>query len=175
MARKTKRPTPKRKAKTKTKARVEPIAKGFHTVTPYLAQSDCAAALAFYVRAFGAKHLMQLTDPSGIVVHSEIRIGDSIIMMAQEAPRAKALSPKTIGGSPVRLHLSVKNVDAFVARAVEAGAELNRPVEDQFYGARTGVVDDPFGYSWLVSTQIENVSAKKMQKRLDAMMSGSGG
>jgi PhnB protein len=131
----------------------------------------CDDALQFYEDAFGAKRQYVLRGPDGRVGHAEIRIGDSIVMMSDEHPQMGVFAPKPGDPLPIRLHLSVKDVDAFVARAVKAGAEVVRPVEDQFYGMRSGTIADPFGYSWFVSTQIEVVTPKEMQKRWNAMMS----
>ena len=161
----TKRPA----KKTARKAKVPPVPKGTHTVSPYLVIANCGDALEFYAEAFGAKELFVLREPSGRVGHAELRIGDSVVMMADENPAMGMHGPKT-NPSPVRLHLAVKNVDDFVARAVAAGATIQRPVQDQFYGWRSGAVTDPFGYSWMVSTQVEKVSPKTMQKRWNEIL-----
>ena len=108
---------------------------------------------------------MRLADPGGKVHHAEIRIGDSRIMLADEHPEIQALSPKTIGGSPVSIHLYVEDVDAAVDRAVEAGAKLIRPVADQFYGDRTGGIEDPFGYRWFIATHKEDLTTDEIRQR----------
>jgi PhnB protein len=167
---KAKRPAPKRKAVTRSK-RVAPIPKGFHTLTPYMCVARCDDALQFYQAAFGAKQQYVLRGPDGRIGHAEIRIGDSILMMSDEHPQMGAFGPKPGERVPVTLHLSVKDADAVVAQAVKAGATIVRPVEDQFYGMRSGMVADPFGYNWFVSTQIEIVTPKEMQKRWNAMLS----
>ncbi len=170
-----KKKTAKSKAKPKArkapgKVKVPRVPKGAHTVTAYITVDNCADALAFYVKAFGAKESFRLTDPAGRIGHAQITIGDSSIMMSDPFPEWGSVAPS--GPEPMRLHLAVKDADAFTARAVAAGAKLVRPVEDQFYGFRASTIVDPFGHSWGVSHQIEKVSPKQMQKRWDAMMAG---
>ena len=160
----SKKAPPKAKAKTKVK-KVNPIPKGFHTVTASLCFQDAAFAMAFYEHAFGAQELYRLTEPSGKVGHAEMRIGDSIIMLSDEYPEMAILSAKTLHGCPIRLSLTVKNPDAFLARAVAAGASVIRPMQNEFYGWRSGVISDPFGYSWFITSQIEVISPKEMQTR----------
>ncbi len=126
------------KTKTKKKGRVKPIPKGYHTATPYLFVKDAAAAIEFYKSAFNAKEIMRLLGPGGRVGHAEIKIGDSPIMLAEENPEMGARGPKSLGGSPLMLHLYVKDVDAMVEQAAKAGAKIVRPVQDQFYGDRAG-------------------------------------
>lgn len=145
-------------------SRAKPIPDGYHSVTPYLIVKDAVRALEFYKAAFGAKELMRMTQPDGRVGHAEIRIGDSPVMIADEFPEIGARSPETIGGTPVSLMLYVPDVDAVVARAVAAGAKLTRPVADQFYGDRNGIVSDPFGHTWFVATHIEDVSREEMER-----------
>ncbi len=163
----------KTKAKPKAKAKktkVPPVPKGSHTVTAYIVVDRCTAALAFYVRAFGAKESFRLTDPKGRIGHAEIKIGDSSVMMSDPYPEWGTAAPSGLMSS--RLSLGVKNADAFVAKAVAAGAKVVRPVEDQFYGFRAGAIIDPFGHTWHVMHQIEKLSPKQLQKRWDAMMKG---
>ncbi|MBP1595771.1 MAG: Glyoxalase/bleomycin resistance protein/dioxygenase [Acidobacteria bacterium] len=143
----------------------KPIPDGYHTVTPYLIVDDAAAALDFYRRAFGGRELFRMAGPGGKIGHAEILIGDSPIMLADEHPEMGARSLKSIGGSPVSILLYVEDVDAFVERAVAAGAKLTRPIENKFYGDRTGGLEDPFGYQWHISTHIEDVSPEEIQKR----------
>ena len=112
--------------------------------------------------------MIRLDDPSGRIHHAEIRIGDSCIMLADEHPELQALSPKTIGGSPVSLHVYVEDVDAAVDRAVKAGAKLVRPVADQFYGDRTGGIEDPFGYRWFIATHKEDLTMDEIRRRAAA-------
>jgi PhnB protein len=153
---------------------VKPIPDGYTTVTPYLILKDAAKAIAFYLNALGATEAMRLADPSGKVMHAEIRVNGSPIMLADEFPEMGFRSPETIGGSPVSIHLYVGDVDAFVDRAVKAGAKLTRPVADQFYGERSGGFEDPFGHVWHVATRVEDLSPEEMQTRFEsAMKSGT--
>lgn len=137
--------------------------------TPYLTIENAAEALEFYKKAFSARETMRLED-HGKIGHAEIMIGESLIMIADEYPDYGALSPKTIGGSPVRLHLYVEDADSLVRQAAEAGAKVLRPVADQFYGDRSGQVADPFGYTWILATRKENLSLDELQQRWDKMM-----
>lgn len=148
---------------------VKPIPEGHHTVTPYLAIKDAAKALDFYKKAFGATETYKLMMPDGRLGHGEIRIGDSVIMMADEFPEYGGNSPETLGGSPVCLHLYVEDVDAFFKKAVAAGAKELKPIMDQFYGDRSGQLQDPFGHLWWVATHIEDVSIEETKKRMEAM------
>ena len=148
---------------------VKPIPDGYHSVTPYLIVDDGARAIDFYKQAFGAKELMRMPAPGGKIGHAEIKIGDSVIMLADEAPEMDARSAKHYGGSPVSLMVYVDDVDNLFPRAVAAGAKEVRPVADQFYGDRSGTVKDPFGHSWHLSTHKEDVSPEEMKKRMDAM------
>jgi len=140
------------------------------TAVPYLCVKDAAAAIDFYKKAFGATEVMRLIGPDKKIGHAEIRIGNSAIYLSDEFPDHGALSPQTLGGSPVRISLSVDNVDAVAARAVAAGAKEIRPIEDQFYGERSGLFADSFGYMWNISTLKEEMSGAEMQKRMDALM-----
>jgi PhnB protein len=144
---------------------VNPIPEGYHSVTPYLILSGAGDAIAFYKKALGAEEVMRLADPGGKVHHAEISIGDSRIMLADEHPEIQALSPKTVGGSPVSIHLYVEDVDRAVERAVAAGATLVRPVADQFYGDRVGGIEDPFGYRWFIATHKENLTIEEIRRR----------
>jgi len=148
---------------------VAPIPAGQHGATPYLCCKDAAAALDFYAKAFGAVEMMRLMEPDGRLGHAEIRIGDAVLMLADEYPEMGIVSPRTLGGSPVTIHLYVADVDALVARAVAAGATLVRPVADQFYGDRAGRISDPFGHVWHLASRKEDVPAAEMQRRLDAL------
>ena len=144
------------------------IPDGYHNVTPYLIVNDAAAAIEFYKKAFGATELMRMPKPNGKIGHAEIRIGDSTIMLADEAPEMGARSPRTFGGSPVSIFLYVDDVDTTFARAVDGGAKVQRPLADQFYGDRTGGVEDPFGHVWYIATHVEDVSPEEMKKRAAA-------
>jgi PhnB protein len=141
------------------------IPKGYHAVTPYLACAGAAQAIAFYKKAFGAAELMRMPGPGGKVGHAEVKISDARIMLADEHPDIDFLGPQARGGTPVHIHVYVKNVDATMKRAVAAGATLLRPVEDKFYGDRTGTVQDPFGHVWHLSTHIEDLSAAELRRR----------
>lgn len=151
------------------KTEVKPVPEGYHTVTPYLIIRDAARAIEFYKKAFGAKEMVRMPAPGGKIGHAEIKIGDSYIMLADESPELGHNGPQSIGGSPVSIVLYLEDVDAVVDRAVAAGAKVVRPVEDQFYGDRSGGVEDPFGHSWHISTHIEDVSPEEMKKRMDAL------
>ena len=143
------------------------IPEGYHSVTPYLILSGASDAIAYYKKALGAEEVLRMEDPGGKVHHAEIKIGDSRIMLADEHPELQALSPKTIGGSPVSIHLYVEDVDAAVERAVAAGAKLVRPVADQFYGDRVGGIVDPFGYRWFIATHKEDLSIEEIRRRAE--------
>ncbi len=151
-------------------AKVRYVPEGYHTATPYLIVNDGAAAIDFYKRAFGARELVRMPDPSGKKIgHAEIKIGDSPIMLADESLERNARSPQTRGGSPVSILIYVEDVDTVVKEAVRAGGKLERPVEDQFYGDRSGSLKDPFGHTWHISTHKEDVSPEEMKKRMAAM------
>lgn len=153
-------------------ATVKPIPDGYSTLTPYLIVSDGAAAMAFYTQAFGAVERMRLVRPDGKFGHAEMQIGDSVIMFADEHPDHHAHAPGHFGGSPVSLHLYVADVDAAFAKALAAGATVVRPVEDMFYGDRSGGVTDPFGHVWHLATHIEDVSPEEIDRRAAAVMGG---
>ena len=152
--------------------KVRPIPEGYGTVTPYLIVDGAARAIEFYKQAFGATETFRMERPDGRVGHAEIKIGDSHVMLADEHPEMGARGPQAIGGSPISLVLYVEDVDATVNRAVEAGAKLTRPVANQFYGDRTGGVEDPFGHAWYVATHVEDVAPEEMQKRAAAAHQG---
>jgi len=149
-------------------AAVKAIPEGYHTVTPYLILSGAGDAIAFYKKALGAEEVMRLGGPGGKIGHAEIKIGNSRIMLADEHPELQALSPRTVGGSPVSIHLYVENADAAVERAVAAGAKLVRPVADQFYGDRVGGIEDPFGYRWFIATHKEDLTMDEIRRRAAA-------
>lgn len=145
------------------------------TVRPHMTVHDATAAIDFYVKAFGAVEQFRLVEPAGRVGHAEIRIGDTVLMMNDEYPDFGARSPGAIGGSPVAFHIIVSDADAAVERAVAAGATLVRPVQDQFYGDRSGMVACPFGYRWFLAAPKEVVSPEEMQKRWTKMLEGGQG
>jgi PhnB protein len=148
--------------------KVKHIPDGWHAVTPYLVVKDAARAIEFYGKVFGAKEVMRLPDPSGKIGHAEIKIGGDYVMLADEYPEQGHKSPRSLGGSPVRIHLYVEDVDAVASRAVGAGAKMLIPVADQFYGDRSGRIEDPFGHIWIISTHKEDVTPAEMQKRMEA-------
>ncbi len=151
-------------------SKAKPIPDGYHGATPYLCCKDAAGAIAFYKKAFGATELMRLADPTGRIGHAEVKIGGAVIMLSDEHPEIGVRSPQSLGGTPVGIHLYVEDVDALSNQAVAAGAKLVRPVADQFYGDRTGTLEDPFGHRWYVATHIEDVSSEELGKRYAAMM-----
>ncbi|HET6977914.1 MAG TPA: VOC family protein [Pyrinomonadaceae bacterium] len=149
---------------------IESTPQAVTSVSPYITYRDAAAAIEFYKRAFGATELMRLAEPSGKVGHAELQVGALVLMLADEYPDYGMVSAETLGGSPMKLHLYVPNVDQFVERAVAAGASLSRPVENQFYGDRSGQLKDPFGYTWIVATRQQDMSAADMQKGFDEFL-----
>jgi PhnB protein len=151
-------------------SKAKPIPDGYHGATPYLCCKDAAGAIAFYKKAFGATELMRLAEPTGRIGHAEVKIGGAVIMLSDEHPEIGVRSPQSLGGTPVGIHLYVEDVDALSNQAVAAGAKLVRPVADQFYGDRTGTLEDPFGHRWYVATHIEDVSSEELGKRYAAMM-----
>jgi PhnB protein len=151
-------------ARTKKK-KVLAIPKGYNTVTPYLIVENAAKAIEFYRKAFKAKVTAKMDRPDGKIAHSELKIGDSKIMLADECPEFGARSPKAFGGAAITLHLYVKNVDKTIALATAAGAKLLRPVEDMFYGDRCAFLEDQYGHKWHVATHIEDVSTRELKKR----------
>ncbi|HYC54438.1 MAG TPA: VOC family protein [Candidatus Binatia bacterium] len=144
---------------------VRPIPEGYHSITPYLIVDDGARAIEFYKQAFGATELFRIPSPGNKVGHAEIRIGDSVVMLADEHPEVGARSPRSIGGSPVSIMLYVEDVDSVAKKVVAAGAKVVREVSNQFYGDRAGTFEDPFGHQWHVHTHVEDVSAEEMQRR----------
>ena len=146
--------------------KVKPIPDGMHTVTPHLCCAGAADAIAFYSRAFGAVEQQRLPDARGKLMHAEIKIGDSTVMLVDEFPEMGMLSPKSLKGSPVIIHLFVEDVDAFVARAVDAGAKVTMPVADMFWGDRYGTLEDPFGHRWSVATHIRDMSPHEMEQAM---------
>jgi PhnB protein len=147
-----------------------PVPEGFAGVTPFLMVRDAARAIAFYQQVFGATELMRLNGPGGKVAHAEIKIGNSLIMLADEFPEWGNRGPQTLGGTPVFLALYVADVDALAERAVAAGARVLIPVADQFYGDRSGRLEDPFGHIWVIATHKEDVTPEEMQRRFEATL-----
>ena len=146
-------------------ATVKPIPDGYPQVTPYLCVDGANAAIHFYDQVFGATERMRMPEPDGKIGHAELQLGESVIMLSDEFPERGIRGPKTIGGTPVTMSVYVEDVDSVFARAVQAGATVLRPVEDQFYGDRTGQFEDPFGHRWSVATHVEDVSSQDMAQR----------
>jgi PhnB protein len=151
------------------------IPDGYHTVTPYLIVKGGSRAIDFYKKAFGASERMRMDGPNGTVGHAEIEIDGSAVMLADEFPDMGFRSPQSLGGAGVSLHLYVKDVDVRFNQAVAAGAKALRPVQDQFYGDRSGTLEDPFGHVWTISTHKEDLSPEEMRKRSEAFMKQQGG
>ena len=142
--------------------KVNPIPAGYHTATPYLTLNDCARAIDFYKKAFGAQEVMRMDGPPGKIGHAEIKIGDSVIMLADEMPGAGNRAPKSLGGSPVGIFLYVNDVDSSYKQAVDAGAKADMPPADMFWGDRYGIVEDPFGHHWSIAHRLVDLSPAEL-------------
>jgi PhnB protein len=156
-------------------AKAKPIPEGYHTITPYISVRGAAEAIAFYKQAFGAKELFRMPMPDGRVGHAELQIGDSRLMLADEMPEMPdivARSPKGLGGTTFGINLYVADVDAQFKQAVASGAIVKRPVKDQFYGDRSGTLEDPFGHVWTLATHVEDVSPEELDRRMAALPKG---
>jgi PhnB protein len=149
--------------------KVKPIPDGYHHVTPYLSIKGAAAAIDFYKKVFGAVEVMRMPQPDGRIGHAELKFGDSHVMLADEFPEINVVGPKTLGNTSVGLLLYVDDVDKTVERAVELGAKIIKPVQDQFYGDRTATLEDPFGHKWTVAVHLEDVTPEEMNRRMAAM------
>jgi uncharacterized glyoxalase superfamily protein PhnB len=165
----------RRAARKPARKKVEAVPKAYGSVTAALAIRGAADAIAFYAKAFGAKELSRMPGPDGKLMHAEVRIGDSIVMLGDESPEMGSPSPQTLNGSPVALMLYVKDVDAVFARAVAAGAKPVMPPADMFWGDRYGQVHDPFGHRWSIATHKADLTPKQMKKGMDAWMASMGG
>ncbi len=148
----------------------QPIPDGYHTLTPYLIVKNAAEALEFYQRAFGARELYRMPMPGGRVAHAEMQVGESRFMLADESPERGYLGPREPGKVPVTLLLYVEDVDSRFKTALAAGATEHLPVQNQFYGDRTGTLIDPFGHMWTVATHVEDVAPEEMERRMAEMM-----
>jgi PhnB protein len=155
--------------KERPMAKVQPIPPGFTTVTPYLACEGAAAAIDFYKQAFGAEEIARMAGPDGGVMHAEIRIGGSVIMLGEACPERDAPGPKALKGSPVALMLYVEDADAVTARAQKAGAKVTQPVADMFWGDRYGKIEDPFGHRWGIATHVRDVTEAEMAEAMRKM------
>jgi PhnB protein len=151
---------------------VRPVPEGYNTLTPYLSIRGAADAIEFYKKAFGATEVMRMAQPDGRIGHAELQLGDSRLMLADEHPEMDFRSPRSLGGTPVMLHLYVDDVDTVVGRAVAAGAKVLRPIQDQFYGDRSGTVADPYGHVWHVATHKEDLSPEEIGRRAAAQAKG---
>jgi PhnB protein len=152
---------------------VKPIPDGYPRVSPYLVVDGAAQAIDFYTQVLGATERMRMGGPDGKIGHAELQFGDSVVMLADEYPDMGYVGPKAVGGTPVTIGVYVEDVDKTFDAAVKAGAKALRPVEDQFYGDRSGQIEDPFGHRWSLQTHIEDVPPDEMQKRAAAMGGGS--
>jgi PhnB protein len=152
---------------------VKAIPDGYHSITPYLMMDGAAGAIAFYKEAFGATELFRMADDKGRVGHAEIRIGDSVVMLADTQPGATCSGPRSLGGSTVALMIYLENVDTVFARALKAGAKSLRALANQFYGDRSGTLEDPYGHVWTIATHVEDVPAEEIERRVAALKSSA--
>jgi PhnB protein len=151
--------------------KAQAIPKGYHTVTPSLVVAGAAKAIDFYKKALGAEEIMRFPGPDGKIMHAEIKIGDSVIMLGDEAPDQGSRGPRTIGGTPVSFFIFGENVDAAWKRAVDAGAKPIMPLDDQFWGDRTGCLEDPFGHHWWLAQRIQDLTPEELRKNAEAFFS----
>lgn len=149
---------------------VKPIPEGYHTITPFFTVSDAERAIEFYTKAFGAESRGAMKGPDGKIMHAELKIGDSIVMLADEFPDFGALAPESGGSTSMGLHIYVDNVDAAFERAVKAGAQVEMPVMDQFWGDRYGRLKDPFGHKWSIATHTKDLSLEEMKQGMNEAM-----
>ena len=166
----TRKAAPKRVARKPKVGRRPEVPEGYSSVTAYLIAQDADAAIAYYKAVFDALEELRMPVPSGKVGHAELRIGDSKIMLADEFPEINARGPRHYNGSPVTIMLYVPDVDATVAKAVEQGGKVMREVKDQFYGDRSGTIEDPEGHIWHIATHVEYVTPEEIKRRMEAMM-----
>jgi PhnB protein len=154
---------------------VHHIPEGYHAVTPYLVLDQAAKAIDFYKQVFGATEAMRMPDPSGRIGHAEIKIGNSHIMLSDEFPEMGFRGPKSLGGAPVTLMLYVDNADEVFRKAIAAGAQERQAMKDQFYGDRSGQIQDPFGHIWTIATHVEDVAPEEMERRAKQYFQQQGG
>jgi PhnB protein len=143
----------------------DPIPEGFRTITPHMTVKNAAEAIEFYKKAFGAEEVLRLPGPGGIIMHAELKIGDSLLMLNDEFPDHGKVGPQSLGGTPITVHLYVPDVDAVIDRAAKAGAKVTLPVADQFWGDRYGQVEDPYGHHWGVGTHVEDLTPEEIGER----------
>jgi PhnB protein len=148
---------------------VSKIPAGYHTLTPYLTVKDGNRAMKFYEQALGAKEIMRFAGPEGRIMHAEMKIGDSPFMLSEEFPEMGAKSPQSLGGTTGSIMIYIENVDEAYPRAIKAGGKELRPLQNQFYGDRSGTFEDPEGHKWTISTHVEDVSEEEMGRRMAAM------
>ena len=161
----------RRSAGPKGRATVRPVPQGYHTVTPYLTVRGGVRAMDFYTRAFGARELMRMEGPGGVLTHAELKIGDSIVMLSDEIPgMSSCKAPTSLGGTTVQLFLYVPDVDAAFKRAVDAGCKILMELTDMFWGARYGKLEDPLGNQWGLATHKENLTPEEIGRRAQAAM-----
>lgn len=146
---------------------VKAIPEGYHSITPYLSMKDAVKAIEFYKQAFNATELFRLVAPNGDIGHAEMKVGNSVIMLADECGEGSFRSPTSLGGSSIGLYIYVEDVDALFAQAIQAGAKIIKAVEDQFYGDRNGTLEDPFGHIWFLGTHIEDLTTEEINKRAE--------
>jgi len=155
---------------------VKPVPEGYHAVTPYLICKGASEAIEYYKKVFGATEIMRHGEPGGPVGHAELKIGDSVIMLADEHPEVGAFAPKPGGGTPISLMVYLPDVDTVFRRAVEAGGKEVRPLADQFYGDRSGQLLDPYGHQWTIATHTEDIEPEAMERRAaEAMKTATAG
>ena len=152
----------------------QPIPEGYRTVSPYLAVDDAAAAIEYYTKVFGAKEVVRMDAPGGLIGHAELEIGDSRLMLSDPFPQASTKPPKELGGTSASVFMYVEDVDAVVKQAVDSGAEVTMEVADQFWGDRFGTITDPFGHVWSIATHVEDVPPEEMAERAKAAMAEMG-
>jgi PhnB protein len=149
---------------------VQPVPEGYHTVTPYLAVDNAAEAIDFYRRAFGAKERARIAGPGDSVMHAELEVGDSLVMLSDPFPQASTTPPKELGGTSASVFMYVEDIDAVYRQAIDAGATSLMEPDDMFWGDRFGSVQDPFGHSWTIATHIEDLEPEEMRRRSEEFM-----
>ena len=149
---------------------VQPVPEGYHTVTPYLAVDNASAAIEFYRRAFGAKERVRMSGPGDTVMHAELEIGDSLVMLSDPFPQASTTPPKELGGTSASVFMYVEDIDAAYRQAIDAGASSLMEPDDMFWGDRFGSVQDPFGHSWTIATHVEDLEPEEMRRRSEEFM-----